>query len=220
MKAENAGPIAGLTLALKVKAAFETAVAMDPNDGSAMNDLGEFYVDAPAVIGGGVDRAEALSDQVQGRLPQPAHRIRGLAAEKEKDYGTAEREFRSAVHVANRTDAWVDLGAYYVRRGQYDQAVDALRQCLMLDTAKDASVVDAASLLIRMKREQALAEKALRDYLAGDAKSDAAPAIRVHVMLGKILAGKGDQQGAKIEFEDALALAKEFAPAKQALQRL
>jgi hypothetical protein len=86
--------------------------------------------------------------------------------------------------------------------------------------SKDASLVDAASLLNRMHREPELAEQALRDYLESRVKSDAAPAIKVHVMLGKLLATEGDKADAKIEFEMALQMASGYAPAKQALQEL
>jgi tetratricopeptide (TPR) repeat protein len=220
MKAERAGPISGLTLALKVKAAFETAVALDPRNGAAANDLSEFYIDAPSVIGGGLDRAATLADHVEPQLPQQAHRMRALAAEKRKDYGTAEREFRAAVKVANQPDAWSDLGMFYWQRGEPDKAVDALKQCLALDRTKDASIVDAASLLNQMHREPKLAEQTLQEYLASNAKSDAAPAIKVYVMLGKQQADGGDKAGAKIEFDKALAMASGYAPARQALQEL
>jgi tetratricopeptide (TPR) repeat protein len=220
MKAERAGPISGLTLALKVKAAFETAAALDPRNGAAANDLSEFYIDAPSIIGGGLDRAGALADHVEPLLPQQAHRMRALAAEKRKDYGTAEREFKAAVEVANQPDAWADLGMFYWQRGEPDKAVDALKQCLALDRTKDASIVDAASLLNQMHREPELAEQALQEYLEGNAKSDAAPAIKVYVMLGKQQAGEGDKAEAKIEFDKALAMASSYAPARQALQEL
>ena len=68
-----------------------------------------------------------------------------------------------------------------------------------------------------MHRETGLAEQALRNYLESDAKSDAAPVIKVHVMLGKLLADAGDKAGAKIEFDKALQMASGYAPAKQAL---
>jgi len=220
MKAERAGPIAGLSLALKVKAAFETAVALDPENGEAINDLGEFYIAAPMIIGGGLDKATALANQAMAQRPQVAHRILALTAEKRKDYDTAEREFRAAVAVANRADAWNDLGAFYRHRGEYDKAVEALKQGLAVNRAKDASLVDAASLLDRMHREPELTEKALRDYLERGVKSDDAPAIKVHVMLGKLLESAGDKAGAKIEFETALEMASGYAPAKQALQEL
>jgi tetratricopeptide (TPR) repeat protein len=220
MKAERAGPIAGLSLALKVKAAFETAVALDPQNSEAINDLGEFYIDAPMIIGGGLDKSADLANQALARRPQAAHRILAMTAEKRKDYDTAEREFRAAVAVANRADAWNDLGAFYRRRGEYDKAVEALKEGLAVNRAKDASLVDAASLLDRMHRERGLTEKALRDYLGSGVKSDDAPAIKVHVMLGKLLESEGDKAGAKIEFETALQMAAAYAPAKQALQQL
>ena len=220
MKAERAGPIAGLSLALKVRAAFESAVTLDPENGDAINDLGEFYIAAPMIIGGGLDKSTALANQALAQRPQPAHRILAMTAEKRKDYDTAEREFRAAVAVANRADAWNDLGAFYRRRGEYDRAVEALKQGLAVNRAKDASLVDAASLLDRMHREPGLTEKALRDYLERGAKSDDAPAIKVHVMLGKQLESRGDKAGAKIEFETALQMAAGYAPAKQALQQL
>lgn len=220
MKAEHAGLISGLRLALGVRTAFEAAVALDPGNGDAIDDLGEFYIDAPSLVGGGLDKAAALANQAQEDQPQSAHRIRAMAAEKRKDYGTAEREFRAAVDVANKPGAWNDLGAFYRRRGQYDQAVDALNHSLAADQTKDSCLVDAASLLNRMHREPGLAEKALRDYLNSGVKSDAAPVIKVHVMLGKQMASEGDKAGAKIEFEAALRMAAGYAPAKQALQSL
>jgi tetratricopeptide (TPR) repeat protein len=220
MKANQAGPIAGFTLARKVRAAFETAVQLDPMNGPAVNDLSEFYIAAPAIIGGGQDKAAALADRVQAQLPQQAHRIRALAADKRKDYGTAEREFKAAVNVAMRPDARVDLGAFYARRSQPDRAVDALKQCLAADRSRDATIVDAASILTNMHLEPQLAEQALRQYLFSDAKSDAAPVIKVYVMLGKMLAAAGNKMGAKIEFDNALELARSYAPARQALQQL
>jgi tetratricopeptide (TPR) repeat protein len=220
MKAERAGPIGGLSLALKVRAAFETAVALDPGNDDAINDLGEFYIAAPMIIGGGLDKSTALANQALAQQPQAAHRILAMTAEKRKDYDTAEREYQAAVAVANRANAWIDLGAFYRHRGEYDKAVEALKRGLAVDRARDASLVDAASLLDRMHRERELTEKALRDYLESGVKSDDAPAIKVHVMLGKLLESEGDKAGAKIEFETALEMASGYAPAKQALREL
>ena len=220
MKAEQAGPTGGFALARKVRAAFETAVQLDSMNGPAVNDLSEFYIAAPALIGGGQDKATALADRVQTQLPQQAHRIRALAAEKRKDYGTAEREFMAAANVAMCPDAQVDLGAFYARRSQRGRAVDTLKQCLATDRSRDATIVDAASILTNMHLEPQLAVQTLHQYLLSDAKSDAAPVIKVHVMLGKILAASGNKMGAKIEFDNALELARSYASAEQALQQL
>lgn len=219
-KANLAGPVAGFTLARKVKVAFETAVALDRYNGAAVSDLGEFYIKAPAIIGGGLDKATALAASVKPRLPQEAHRMDAMAAEKRKDYGTAVREFKAAIQVADRANAWDDLGGFYMLLGQYDQAVAALNEALSIDRANGPSVVDAAMLLDSMHREPMIAAHAFRSYLAGDDKSDAAPVVRVDVELGKLLAGEGDKSGAKIEFGKALQLASGYVPARLALQEL
>jgi tetratricopeptide (TPR) repeat protein len=217
-KADNAGPLTGLKLAGKVKNSFEIAVELDPANGPAANDLSEYYIYAPSIVGGGLDKATALADRVATRLPQPAHRIRALIAEKQGDYSTAEREFRAAVGVAGRADAWTDLGDFYSRRKQKDQSVATLRKALEIDTAKDASLLDIAIILCTMHREPQLAETALREYLASNSKSDAAPAFKAHYQLGQLLEEAGNHAAATSEYEAALALAANFAPARKALK--
>jgi tetratricopeptide (TPR) repeat protein len=219
IKADHAGPVEGFILARDVRAAFEAAVAADPGSSAAVGDLSEYYVEAPSVVGGGLDKADSLADRSFARLPQEAHRTRALVAEKRKDYATAEREFQAAVDVANRPDALVDLGGFYQRREQLDRATDVLKRALAADRAKDAAIVDAASILNDMRREPRLAKLALQQYLAGNAKTDAVPAAKVHVMLGKMLADMGDDTGARIEFGKALELASNYAPAKRALRQ-
>jgi tetratricopeptide (TPR) repeat protein len=217
MQADSAGPIAGLRLAFKVRNAFEAAVRLDPNNGVAVNDLSEYYIDAPSIVGGGFDKAARLADQSQPQLPQNAHRIRAMAAEKQKDYGTAEREFRAAAAVANHPNAWADLGAFYARRSQSGQAVDALRRAISLDRARSSTLVDAATTLTEIDREPRLAERAFRSYLASANRSDAAPAFKVHVALAKLLRDEGNVPEAKIELEHSLELVSGYAPARREL---
>jgi tetratricopeptide (TPR) repeat protein len=220
LKADQSGPIAGYKLANKVRIAFEAAVQLDPKNADAVDDLSEYYVGAPSMLGGGTDKAYELATKVEAQLPQPAHRIRGLAAEKERDYTKAELEFKAAVAMGGRADAWTDLGHFYARHSQKNQAIDALKHAIAVDRAHDESLVDIASILNKMHREPALGEQVLRDYLVSTSKSDAAPAFKAHVMLGKMLESNGDKPRAQTEFQSALELAKDYAPAKKALQHL
>ena len=219
IKADHSGPIEGFKLARRVRIAFESAVEINPRNNAAVGDLSEYYVAAPSIVGGGLDKADALADRSIAALPQQAHRIRALAAEKRKDYTTAEREFQAAVDVAKHPDAMADLGGFYARRSQYDTAVDALKRCVAADKAKDPALVDVASILNEMHREPKLAAFALQQYLAGNGKTDDAPAPKAHVLLGKTLATMGDQTGARIEFGKALELASNYPPAKRALEQ-
>ncbi len=50
--------------ARKARAAFEKAVELDPKNRDALDDLFEFYFEAPGIVGGGLDKAEAVAKQI------------------------------------------------------------------------------------------------------------------------------------------------------------
>ena len=97
MKASNAGPISGFSLARKVRDEFDRAAQLDPSAPRAASDLGQYYIDAPSIVGGGSDKAQALIARIEPHFPVYSHRLRGLLAEKQKDFPTAEAEFKKAV---------------------------------------------------------------------------------------------------------------------------
>lgn len=218
LKASHANPFAAFSYARKVAASFQRAVQLDPSNVHAMNDLGEYYVDAPGIVGGGLDKAQSLAAQMRPRFPAQSHRLSALIAEKRGDLGTAESEFKAAADTARTPEAYVDLGHFYQRHHEPDKAVAPLQAAIDTDHHRDAALVDAASILTAAHRSPDLAENVLREYLASSAKSDAAPAFKVHVQLGNLLASRGDTEGARREYAAALALASHYAPARKALQ--
>jgi tetratricopeptide (TPR) repeat protein len=218
LKASHANPFAALGLAKKVHAAFERAVQLDPDNVEALSDLGEYYVAAPGLIGGGVDRAQALAARMQSRFPAQAHRLLALAAEKNKDNATAEAEFLNAVAAGKTSPAYIDLGDFYQRQHQHEKMLAALQSGIDADRRRDSSLVDAASILTAAHTSPQLAETLLRSYLSSLAKSDEAPAFKVHLQLGNLLASRGDSAGAHSEYSAALDLAPDYAPARKAVQ--
>jgi tetratricopeptide (TPR) repeat protein len=211
MKARHAGPISGFSLARKVQANFAHAVELDPANVAAINDLGEYYVAAPSIVGGGTDKARALAMRTMPRFPAAAHRMLGRIAVSDKDLATAESEFKQAIAVEHSAEAWIDLANFYETHGRPDDALAAARAAIAADRAHDASLVDAASILTAAHRGPDLAERCLRDYLDSRAKSDAAPAFKVHLQLSRLLAARGDTAAAHKEMETAAGLAPEFA---------
>jgi tetratricopeptide (TPR) repeat protein len=217
-KASHANPLSALSLAVKVRVAFERAVQLDPENIHAMNDLGEFYVEAPGLIGGGLDKAQALAARMQPHFPSQAHRLLALIAEKKKEDAIAEAEFSNAVAAGKTPEAYIDLGHFYERHHQPDKMIDALQSGIAIDRRKGPSLVDAASVLTDANRSPELAETLLRAYLSSAAKTDDAPAFKVHIQLGDLLAHQGDPAAAHREYAAALALASNYVPARKAMQ--
>ncbi|HEY0162706.1 MAG TPA: tetratricopeptide repeat protein, partial [Edaphobacter sp.] len=218
LKASQSSMFSAFGVARKVRSAFERAVQLNPANVQAMSDLGQFYVEAPSIVGGGTDKAQALAAKMMPRSAAKAHRILGMAAKKKNDPATAESEFKSAIAAGKNPEAWIDLALLYQDQKQTDKAVAAIESSVQANRTQNAALVDAASILTNMNRQPELAEKLLRDYLASSAKTDDAPAFRVHLQLGNLLKQRGDTEGARKEYAAALSLASGYAPARKAAQ--
>jgi tetratricopeptide (TPR) repeat protein len=217
-KAERASFFSAYSLAKRVRAEFEASVRLNPGNAEALADLGKFYEQAPAVLGGGIDKAQGIAARLDKVDPARAHDLRGSIAEGRKDYGTAEREFKQAVAAsAHPASQWIELAGFYGRRQRWTEMETALHSGLAAagrDKHASVALYDGASVLIGAHRDPALAARMLEDYLAGSAKSEEAPAFAAHMRLARLKAQLGDASAANREREAALALAHEYKPAQ------
>jgi tetratricopeptide (TPR) repeat protein len=65
LSAQKAGLFSKLGFARKCLAAYEKGVALDPQSVSARHALFDFYRTAPAIVGGGLDKARAQAQEIQ-----------------------------------------------------------------------------------------------------------------------------------------------------------
>ena len=125
-KADRATFLTAYSLAKRVKAEFEEATRLNPRNAEALADLSEFYISAPGVVGGGIDKAESVAAQMEKLDAARGHELRGAIAQSRKDYGTAEREFKQAVAVSERPSfQWMRLGSFYRKRERWDDMLVA-----------------------------------------------------------------------------------------------
>ena len=211
-KAAATNPLYAFPLARKVHAAFERAVELNPDSGPALSDLGEFYVQAPAIVGGGLDKARRLAAHGMAAQPARAHRLLAEIAEQSGDLRTAEAEFRDAGHTPT---ALIDLAQFYLSHDQPDTALSTIQAALAEDHLRGPELVDAGIILTKAKRAPELAQLCFEQYLASPARSDAAPAFRVQVELGNLLYAKGDTRGAAARYALARGLASAYAGAQR-----
>ena len=215
-KASHVGGLSAFSLARKVRDAFEHAVQLGPANADAAGDLAEFYVGAPSLVGGGREKAERLASTEAARFPALSHRILALVAEKNGDPGAAESEFKAAIAAAGTPETYIDLANFYQTHHRPDEAAGAVRRAIAADPENGPPLVDAASILTDAGREPALAEQCLREYIVSHHQSDSAPVFKAELALGRLLAKRGDQAGAKAQYTAAVSLAPQFAPARKA----
>lgn len=219
-KADSVSFLSAAGYAKKVKNEFEKAVALNPNDAIARTDLAEFYLEAPGIVGGGQDKARAQSEALATLNPAKAHWVNARLAEKNKDNDTAEKEYRAAIESSHGgANAWLNLAGFYRKTGRFDEMQDALKHAAAAPMDQPEVLVDAASTLLRANRDLPFASQLLRRYLASNTVEQAPP-FKVHYMLGNILEKQGDRRGAAQEYQIALAMAKDFGRAREALDRV
>jgi tetratricopeptide (TPR) repeat protein len=212
-QAEQATLVKAYQLAKQVRTEFETAVRLSPQDPAALRDLGEFYVDAPAIVGGSIAKAKALASRLASLDAEGLHWLLALIAEEVKDYKTAEIELQAGVREAkDPSAACMELASFYQRRGLLDAMEQAVEQGAVADKANTAALVDGASLLLRAGRNTDLAISLLRRYLGGGHLSEDAPAFVAHAKLADALRRKGDGTGAAAELAEAKELARGYEP--------
>ena len=87
-------------LARRVRAALERVIELDPSSVEARYGLVQYYLQAPSVFGGSVEKARIHAGAMMRLLPARGHIAQGQIARKLGDTATYERELRSAMRVA------------------------------------------------------------------------------------------------------------------------
>ncbi|HTJ29964.1 MAG TPA: tetratricopeptide repeat protein [Acidobacteriaceae bacterium] len=219
-RASRASFLSAYGLAKKTRAEFEQAVKLDPKDAAALADLGEFYTDAPGVVGGGVDKANAIAQQLDGVDASRAHQLRAQIAEKNNDMGAAEREFKAACTGPRAGIQWMELASFYRRQSRWSDMEAAVKSGVTAARGMQGAEAfyEGAGVLARAGRNNDEAIKLYEQYLASPNKSEDAPAFDALTRMAKLRKKAGDEAGAKRDQAAALALAHDYKPAQEALQ--
>lgn len=220
-KADNSNFVAAYSLAKKVHSSFEKAVALNPTNVPAMTDLAEFYVEAPSMIGGGADRAAGMAERLSALDKGKSHWVRARLAQKNKDYGTAERELQAAIRESgNNGEYWLNLAHLYGDMKRWNDMDQAIMNGLSSNNKPVEALYNAASDYYRVGRNLPQAAAMLRKYVASAPSNDEAPRFQAYYLLGQVLEKAGDPAAAAAEYRNALSLASNYGPASDALKRV
>ncbi len=217
LKAQHASFFSAYGLGKRVLSEFQTAARLNPRNPEALTDLGDFYRSAPGIVGGGLDKAEQVAQQLDRVDPSRAHQLRAEIAESRGDYGTAEREFKEAVSTsAHPALRWTVLANFYRNRKRYSEmeaAIHSAEVAAKKDPRATIALFDGAGVLIDGKQDPGTAARLLEEYLDSSTKTEEGPAFEAHVRLARLKKQLGDSAGAQQQITEALALAHDYKPA-------
>ncbi len=186
-RAELAPFITAPGYASKARQNFERAVGLDARNVEALDDLFEYYLQAPGFLGGGLDKAQALVDKIAAVDPAERHWALARIAEEKKDFNTAEAQLRRSLELApKQIGRVVDLAKFLAKRGKTQESEAVFESARKLGPNNPTYLWERANLLIEQKRNLGEARKLLEQYMSTNVKPDEDHKSEARKLLAKI----------------------------------
>jgi tetratricopeptide (TPR) repeat protein len=169
------GVFAQASLAHRFKKEAELALELDPANVEANEDLMEFHLEAPALVGGDKKKAAELAERMVQVNPVRGYLMKIEFATHEKNRGELESLFQKALR-AGPTDYYVRVQAanYYLERGgpYLAQAEEHARRAIEINPSRIGAYITLAMLYVHEAHWKDLdsvldnSERAVADDLA------------------------------------------------------
>ena len=165
-RAETASPLFAAGNAVRARQCFERSVELDPTNKEALNDLFDFYLQAPGFLGGGSDRAAGLVQQIGSLDPAELHYAEAQIAQKKKEYDSAEAHLRRALALAPRQiGRFIDLARLLAKQGRYQESDATFHEAEKIAPNSPKLMFARANVLIEGNRNLPEAKALLEKYL-------------------------------------------------------
>jgi tetratricopeptide (TPR) repeat protein len=220
IEAQSAGRFRQMRLAGKIKSQFERAVELDPSHFGAREGLIQFHLQAPRVAGGREEVAQEHAEAMMQIDPQRGWPFLGAVLAARDNLGDAAAVYRDGAASAEATFEARAPAVYFFQ--QHQRYADALVILRPLAEAGDWSAryqIGRTAAFAGDYLEEGAAH--LEAYLTEHAPAEGqAGHHHAHHRLGQIRAHQGREGEARAAYEAALALAPDFAAAREALALL
>jgi cytochrome c-type biogenesis protein CcmH/NrfG len=215
------GMFAQMSMAPKIRNAFEKTVALDPNNLDAREGLLQFYLQAPSVVGGGKDKANVQAGEIAKRDVARGHLARAQVFMSEKNTVAALKSYEAA-YAAKPGDKNIRLavGIGYQMAERWNEAFKHFRTW----TAQDEKAgpawyqIGRTSVLSGLQLEEGIA--ALQRYIGMPHAANEPQNKNAYHRLGQLYAKAGKKAEAKVALQTALKLDPKFTDAKTELGKL
>ena len=186
-RAETSSMFTAPALASKCRQAFEKAVELNPRSREALNDLFDYYLQAPGFLGGGEGKAQTLIDKIAALDPAERHFAEARLAESRKEYSRAESQLRRAMELApTQIGRVIDLAKFLARRGRIAESEVTFAQAEKLNPNDPTLLYERAATYIDGKRNLSTAKALLERYLSSPLTPDNPSREEARRLLSKV----------------------------------
>jgi cytochrome c-type biogenesis protein CcmH/NrfG len=168
-RAETAFALAAPEYAKKSREAFEKAVRLDPANTAAIGDLFDFYLQAPGIMGGGIEKARGLIASLERLDPVGALIAQARIDEDKKQFAEAEAQLRDAIRMApDKVESVLDLAQFLARRGRYDESDREFQTAEKVSPGSPRILFARAETDVRARRNLSQARDLLKQYMSAE----------------------------------------------------
>jgi len=200
--------------------AYNMAVKLDPTSIDAAEARLDFFLGAPGIVGGGIDKARAEAARLATLDAYRGGMATARIAEHEKQWPEAERLYRSLMADYPDRTAAVDALVTILQNAQrFDQAFTIVDDRLARHPDETASLYNLGRLAAVTGQHLARGEVAMRRFLALTT-ADPVRQSNAHYRLGMIKERMGDSQAAATEYRAAIDLYPRHEAAAAALKKI
>ena len=186
-RAETGNRLFAAPNALHARQWFEKAVALDPKNAEALNDLFDYYLNAPSILGGGIEKAEAIANRIANERPAEYQFEQAQLAEHRHQYGEAETHLRHAMELAPaQVGRVLDLAGFLAKRKQFAESDALFARAARHSPATPRVAFAHARALIEAHRDPDQARVLLRQYLSASLTPDDPPKQAAEKLLKQL----------------------------------
>jgi tetratricopeptide (TPR) repeat protein len=183
-RAEKSGWLMAGVHAVKARQHFERAVALDPHNSEAKNDLFDFYLNAPGFMGGGLEKAQALARSIIKERPAEYEFEEAQIAEHKKDFAAAEGHLRRALELApGQPGRFIDLARFLAKRGRLAESDQLFEEARKAAPSAPKVAFAEARTDIENHRKLEHARELLKSYLHASLTPDDPPREEAETLL-------------------------------------
>jgi tetratricopeptide (TPR) repeat protein len=163
---------------------FEKALALDPKNREAKNDLFDYYLNAPGFMGGGSDKAEALAKSIEAERPAEYEFEEAQIAEKHNDAAAAEAHLRRAMEIAPKEPGRiVDVARFVAKQGRLEESDKLFTEARALAPEKPSVIFAQARTDMENHRNLDEARRLLQTYIQATLTPDDPPRQEAEKLL-------------------------------------
>jgi tetratricopeptide (TPR) repeat protein len=178
---------AAMALAGKTRETIEHAVKLDNANKDALIALFEFYLQAPGMVGGGIEKAEEVAARIEKLYPATGARSWASIYEKREEFERAEEKLRLARKLEpGDVGHLLSLASFLSRRGRHKESDKLFSEAFQQAPAFPEVWFSRGKALVRSGRNSAEARELLSRYLKADLPVDATPRFEARELLEQL----------------------------------